>query len=128
GSGSRPVSIFLQQQALSSVIEQGLPVVSLGSMSDLPPQVSGGFGFMGLMDHAPHPNAAKVFINWLLSKEGQQVWQDAQLETSTRTDLRSDGYPSGYKETVPKPGEKYFDVHGWDFILTDEPKVQKAMQ
>jgi iron(III) transport system substrate-binding protein len=128
GSGSRPVSLFLQQQALTTIIDQGLPVVALSSMSDLPAQVSGGFGFVGLMDHAPHPNAAKVFVNWMLSKEGQQLWQDAQHEASTRTDLSTEGYPSWYKDTVPKPGEKYFDVHGWDFILTDEPKVQKAMQ
>ncbi|HLG73682.1 MAG TPA: extracellular solute-binding protein [Chloroflexota bacterium] len=127
-NGSRPVSLFLQSQALNSAAAQGLPVVGLGHMADLPQQVSGGFGFLGLLDHAPHPNAAAVFINWMLSREGQQLWQDAQQEASTRIDLNSDGYPAWYKDTVPKPGEQYFDIHGWDFILTDEPKVQKAMQ
>lgn len=126
--GSRPVSLFLQSRALVSAAEQGLPVTGLPRMSDLPPQVSGGFGFVGLLDHAPHPNAAAVFINWMLSREGQQLWQDAQRETSTRIDLSSDGYPAWYKNTVPKAGEKYFDIHGWDFILTDEPVVKKAMQ
>ena len=128
GKGSRPVSLFLQQQALNAAADQGLPVTALGTLADLPAQVSGGFGFVGLMDHAPHPNAAKVFINWMLSKEGQQLWQDAQLEPSTRTDLSTDGYPKWYGPSVPKPTEKYVDVHAWDFILNDEPKVQKAMQ
>ncbi len=27
------------------------------------------------MNRAPHPNAAKVLINWLLSKEGQSAVQ-----------------------------------------------------
>jgi iron(III) transport system substrate-binding protein len=128
GKGSRPVSIFLQQQALNAAADQGLPVTALGTLADLPAQVSGGFGFVGLMDHAPHPNAAKVFINWMLSKEGQQLWQDAQLEPSTRTDLSTNGYPEWYGPSVPKPTEKYVDVHAWDFILNDEPKVQNAMR
>lgn len=127
-TGSRPVSLFLQSQALVGAAAQGLPVLGLPRMSDLPAQVSGGFGFLGLLDHAPHPNAAAVFINWMLSREGQQVWQDAQQEASMRTDLSSEGYPSWYKDTVPKAGEQYFDIHGWDFILKDEPVVQKAMQ
>jgi ABC-type Fe3+ transport system substrate-binding protein len=128
GNGSRPVSLFLQQQALSSLTDQGLPVVAMPTLPDIPAQVSGGFGYVGLLDHAPHPNAAKVFINWMLSKEGQQLWQDAQQETSTRIDLSSDGYPAWYKDTVPKAGETYFDVHGWDFILKEEPPVQKALR
>jgi ABC-type Fe3+ transport system substrate-binding protein len=128
GNGSRPVSLFLQQQALTTVQEQGLPVAVLPTLTDLPAQVSGGFGFVGLMDHAPHPNAAKVFINWMLSKEGQQLWQDAQQEASTRTDLSSANYPDWFQSSVPKPSEKYVDVHAWDFILTDEPTVQKAVQ
>jgi ABC-type Fe3+ transport system substrate-binding protein len=27
------------------------------------------------LDKAPHPNAAKVFVNWFLSRQGQIVWQ-----------------------------------------------------
>lgn len=128
GKGSRPVSLFLQQQALNAAASQGLPVTALPTLSDLPAQVSGGFGFIGLMDHAPHPNAAKVFINWVLSKEGQQLWQDAQLEPSTRTDLSTAKYPAWYAPSVPKAGEKYVDVHAWDFILNVEPKVQQALR
>src|SRR5438552_15442142 len=33
------------------------------------------FGSLALMNRAPHPNAAKVFINWLLSREGQALFQ-----------------------------------------------------
>lgn len=36
--------------------------------------VSSGGACLGLINKAPHPNAAKVFINFLLSKEGQDIW------------------------------------------------------
>ena len=128
GNGSHPVALFLQQQALSNAAQQGLPVAPLPSQSDLPSQVSGGFGYVGLMDHAPHPNAAKVFVNWLLSKEGQQLWQNAELEASTRTDLSTANYPTWFANTLPKPGLQYFDGQSWDFVETQTPGVQKSLQ
>ena len=32
---------------------------------------SSGGGSLSLLNQAPHPNAAKVFINWFLSRKGQ---------------------------------------------------------
>ena len=37
--------------------------------------LSSAFGSLALMNRAPHPNAAKVFINWLLSRDGQALFQ-----------------------------------------------------
>jgi iron(III) transport system substrate-binding protein len=36
-----------------------------------------------LVNRAPHPNAAKVFINWLLTKDAQVVWA-REVETNSR--------------------------------------------
>jgi iron(III) transport system substrate-binding protein len=49
--------------------------------------LSDGTGAIGLINQAPHPNAAKVFINWLLSQEGQTVYAKATLYNSRRTDV-----------------------------------------
>ena len=35
-----------------------------------------GSGTISLIKNAPHPNAAKLFINWFLSREGQILLQD----------------------------------------------------
>ncbi len=45
------------------------------------------FGAVIVMDKAPHPNAATVFINWLLSKEGQTVWSTSSGFASRRLDV-----------------------------------------
>ncbi len=45
-------------------------------------------GSVWLFKNAPNPNAAKLFINWLLSKEGQTIWNEkALVENSRRTDV-----------------------------------------
>ena len=51
-----------------------------------------------LFNKPPHPNAAKLFVNWLLSKEGQLIWSKAADENSLRTDV-----PPNDLETVPDP-------------------------
>ncbi len=56
---------------------------------------SGSNGTVALMNNAPHPNAARVFINWLLSRDGQTTFQkimntpDLVME-SMRVDIPKD--------------------------------------
>jgi ABC-type glycerol-3-phosphate transport system substrate-binding protein len=55
---------------------QGLPVdefVSFKEGAALHTQ----YGTLALLNRAPNPNAAKVFINWFLSREGQLALQKA---------------------------------------------------
>jgi len=44
---------------------------------------------IALAKNAPHPNAARVFLEWLLSKDGQAVFQEIGGRTSARTDMPS---------------------------------------
>ena len=66
-------------------------------------QTSSGFGAVGFVDRAPNPNAATVYINWLLSEEGQRAWAGIP-RTSRRTDV-----PKHDPMLSPKPGIKYFN-------------------
>lgn len=48
-------------------------------------------GNMALFNRSPHPNAAKVAINWLLSREGQIVYQKVEADgESLRMDIPKD--------------------------------------
>ncbi|HUF41598.1 MAG TPA: hypothetical protein VMR20_06555 [Verrucomicrobiae bacterium] len=72
---------------------------------------SAGGGSLSLLNKAPHPNAAKVFINWFLSRKGQLALQklgDADdPPNSRRIDITKDDVPPGNRLA---PEGKYFDV------------------
>jgi iron(III) transport system substrate-binding protein len=72
---------------------------------------SAGGGSMGMLNHAPHPNAAKVFINWFLSRKGQIALQKLgdpdDPAGSRRIDIPKDDLPP---DARMQPGVKYFDV------------------
>ena len=38
---------------------------------------------------SPHPNATKVFVNWLLSKEGQEIYGKAMGQATRRLDVET---------------------------------------
>ena len=92
--------------------QQGLPVESFGLMKE-GAALSAGQGFLTLINQAPHPNAAKVFVNWFLSREGQVNFQRAlaQAEEGSPDSLRTD-IPKD--DVLPKSrridGVKYLDT------------------
>jgi iron(III) transport system substrate-binding protein len=92
--------------------QQGLPVESFGLMKE-GAALSAGQGFLTLINQAPHPNAAKVFVNWFLSREGQLNFQRAlaQAEEGSPDSLRTD-IPKD--DVLPKSrrvdGVKYLDT------------------
>jgi ABC-type Fe3+ transport system substrate-binding protein len=51
--------------------------------------VSGGSGHLVVLKNAPHPNAAKVFVNWILGKEGQDVFSRAMGQGTRRLDVET---------------------------------------
>jgi ABC-type Fe3+ transport system substrate-binding protein len=123
--GTYPISLSLQQQELARLIDEGFPVRAIPNPPESPDSLTAGFGNLGLVDRAPHPNAAKLFVNWLLSREGQQLWQNAQLQVSVRNDLDDSAVP---KEWVPVPGVDYFDENGWELTLDIQPSIREDMR
>jgi iron(III) transport system substrate-binding protein len=62
--------------------------------------ITAGSGGVALINKAPHPNAAKVALNWLLSREGQIAYQRIFTEgndgpDSLRIDIPKDKVPRG---------------------------------
>lgn len=66
------------------------------------------------MSKAPHPNAATVFLNWLLSKDGQLVYSKANLTQAARVDVATD-HLDPFRLRVP--GKKY--------LLRDTEEIMK---
>jgi iron(III) transport system substrate-binding protein len=96
GLGENDLKVF-QKQGL------GLNVKPLPNSYYKIQQISPGFGSIGFVDRAPHRYAAAVYVNWLLSKEGQEAWAKVP-RNSRRLDVKP-----GDPRLAPIPGVKYFN-------------------
>jgi len=94
-------------------------------LSDMPAAVSGSPFHLAVANHAPHPNAARVFVNWMASKEGLELYSRGRNNATLRTDIDESFLPP---ETIPRPGVKYFDNQGWKWSVTGREKVGKRAQ
>jgi len=113
---------------IDKAAKQGLPVedISPDKLKEGGSIGGGGSSVLALINRAPHPNAAKLFINWYLSRQGQALWQqvmnvkEVEASDSMRIDLaKDDVLPDGKRA----PGREY-QVIGF---LDPEP-VQKLLQ
>lgn len=78
-------------------------------------------GNVVLVNGAPHPNAARVALNWLLSREGQIAYQKVYGEPdSLRIDIPKDNVPS-YSRRVE--GVKYLEIDRPE-LMNREPIVK----
>jgi iron(III) transport system substrate-binding protein len=73
-------------------------------------------GSLSVLTHNPHPSATKLFINWLLSTEGQTHYQKHYFRVDPVFSLRDDVPPDPSVEPYkPKPGDKFISVYRPEF-------------
>ncbi|MBF8264350.1 MAG: hypothetical protein HW384_214 [Dehalococcoidia bacterium] len=89
--GEGALGVGLDQAGANPLIAQGAPLKALDLKE----------GFLGLpmglamLSKSPHPNASKVFINWLFSAEGLKVWAEAAKQATYRKDVPEFTPPAG---------------------------------
>jgi iron(III) transport system substrate-binding protein len=110
-------SLGLFARAVDRAEKQGLPVRQF-----LPGQFKEGSsvgaynGTLSFLNRAPNPDAAKVVINWLLSREGQSSWLEYNFKERSDYDSMREDIP---KEKVNPRGRR---VPGGKYLLTDRPE------
>ena len=119
-SGKFPLAITAKADQVEEAKSQGLPVDMLDAHVFRKDGVAleAGGTMIALANKAPHPNAAKVLINWFLSREGQTAIQkngpDEPGHNSLREDIAKEHLPAWAQR---QKGVKYIRLWGpavWD--------------
>ena len=80
------VSLLYAASAITvgSLIKQGAPIKAVEPEEGviITPGVA-----ISLVKDAPHPNASRLFINWLFTAEGQRLWSEQTGTLSVRKDV-----------------------------------------
>jgi iron(III) transport system substrate-binding protein len=118
GTGMNELAIFREQGLAKNV---GPIPMSPGEKVQMTP----GFGAVSLVDRAPHANAATVYINWLLSADGQVKWTGTE-RTSRRLDIPCDEACQAGRETLTKAGDSYFKGQDEDAVPLRERAIVVA--
>ncbi len=102
--GKYPLGIAGQSESVAEFMNAGAPIrVAIQKEGHL---IDYAAGSLGVPTVSPHPNATAVFVNWLLTREGQTLFS-----------VKGYGYPSLRRDVptqginpifIPKPNERLF--------------------
>ncbi|HEY7064106.1 MAG TPA: extracellular solute-binding protein [Chloroflexota bacterium] len=122
--GTYPVTLGLNVNDVEPMEQDGLPVKLLGTL-DGAGYVTGGFSVLGLFNQAPHPNAAKLFVNWIASPEGQQVHAGAEKQAPMRRDVPA---PWLREHQIPKEGVSYLRLYDYQYVTEQKPAILRRFR
>ena len=95
--GRYPIALGIVPDAFLAFQDQGLEI-NIQPIPEDTSAIATGTGGLQFFVRAPHPNAAKVFINWLLTPAVQ-----ARLSAATRMNSRRLDVPVAHALTAPDP-------------------------
>lgn len=84
--GRLAFTVGLSHYSYEPFVKAGLPVKPVPKIKE-GAHANNGSGVVAVVKNPPHPNAAKLFVNWLLSKEGQELYGKAMVQGTRRLDV-----------------------------------------
>jgi iron(III) transport system substrate-binding protein len=122
--GTYPIAFGAEDGELQRLRKEGLPVTAMYGLEDMQGSLSSG-DELALFNHAPHPNAARIFVNWMAGKEGVEVFGHALAMVPARNDVDESVY---LPQIIPRRGVDYFDPSSWDFTVTTKEQIRLRMK
>lgn len=121
--GKYAIAIATKEDPVATAQKAGAPIKEIVPSEGT--YLSAGGGNIALINRAPHANTAKVFINWLLSKEGQDIFCRAINDVSARVDT-----PTEYLEPqkLRNPAVKYIFAEEEEFLIKQPEQAKMAKE
>lgn len=124
--GKYPITLFGATNAQTARYkEAGAPIADIDVKEGTYLSVDGSGTIV--LNRRPHPNAARVLINWWLSKEGQIHAQKEMRYHSARTDIGTEGVDP---LNIRKPGASYFPSANLslEWLTKEQDRYQKLAE
>jgi iron(III) transport system substrate-binding protein len=106
--GRYPIVLGPSDGVKGPLREEGMQFEVLGGLKEYGTPTSASFGSLMLLTPAPHPRAAQVFVNWLLSRDGQLAYSLGMEQPGRRLDVPMDHLPA---DTLLQPDGKYWSSY-----------------
>jgi len=120
--GKYPIAIGPSDVLTNEFIARGLPLKHLHPETlKEGTYITAGNGSLVIVRNAPHPNALRVYVDYLLSPEGQLEWSKAAGFASLRRDVPKDHVQD---ILVPKENMTYRDISMRRYVDMREEIVQ----
>jgi len=120
--GTYPICLNCRDDDLLPLERSGFNVTRIFQVSDMEVNVGGSPWWLSAASNPPNPNAQKVFVNWIITKEALETYSRGYRNATLRTDVDESFLD---RRSLPQPGVKYFDNHEWNWAATGRRKASR---
>lgn len=122
--GTYPICLTCREDDLRPLKKEGFKIFEYYELSDVPAGVNGSPWMLTVANKAPHPNAARVFANWIVSREGLEIYARGYGSATLRADVDESFLNL---KVLPRSGGKYFDDTDWKWIITGRRETREKV-
>lgn len=122
--GTQPICLNCREDDMRPLVKEGFKILEIFELADMPGSINGSPWMLSLANRAPNPKAAQLFANWILSKEGLEIYARGYGSATWRTDIDESYLNPG---NLPKRGVKYFDDTDWKWIVSGRQEYREKV-
>jgi iron(III) transport system substrate-binding protein len=104
--GTHPICLTCRNDDVAPLIKEGFKLYEIYEIEGLQGRVNSSPFLLSVASKPAHPNAMKVFVNWLVGKEGLELYSRGYGAATLRTDVDESFLDP---RVIPKPGVNYPD-------------------
>lgn len=122
--GKYDIAIAPSAEIVSDFVDSGAKNLQLLSPKEGGYQTAGSSPIT-LIKGRPHPNSSRIFLNWYLNQEGQQLFALYDWREGMRLDIDVSKVPEIKKR---QPGIKYFNSEKEEFLLREHDFLETVAE
>lgn len=123
--GSAPICLTCHIDDMRALVNEGYKLVELFELEGIQNRVTPAPSLLSVANKAPHPNAAKVFVNWMAGKEALELYSKNAQAATMRTDTDESFLDP---RVIPRPGVQYSDYTDIDWQMRVRMDVAKKVR
>ena len=104
--GTHPICLTCHIDDARPLIKEGYKLVEIYDLAGMKNRITPFPGLLSAANRPPHPNAARIFVNWMASKEALELYSREAQAATLRTDTDESFLDP---RIIPKPGVDYVD-------------------
>ena len=116
--GTHPICLTCRQDDMKELLKEGFGLFEVYSMAGIDNRVTATPFMLSVANKAPNPNAARIFANWMATREALDIYSRDFGSATLRNDV-DESYLD--PNNIPRPGVTYAD--DTDFTWIAEGRV-----
>ena len=123
--GNFPICISCKIEGANELTKEGFQLQEVFEIEGIRNRVTASPFLLSYANKAPHPNAARVFVNWIASKEALEIYSRENKTATMRTDVDESFLDP---RVIPKPGVSYFEAIDAKWIASGRLEAAEKMK